>query len=201
MTLRHNLDLLLVSVLMCGFLLIAAQRLGTVPVPSVDEAYMSQVAYEMNYHHKIAVPMMRYLGGNIENAWHCRTPVYFLAMAAFHKVFGYDLTKGRAFNLTTAMLALLMVYLIGRRFFNWQVGLISVVMLISDPTFLDRSRLLRNDYAAAAFALLAFYLFEAGVQRKSLKLYVASGLAAGAGVMSHNNILYLLAAISLLILL
>jgi hypothetical protein len=38
-------------------------------------------------------------------------------------------------------------------------------------------------------------------RRKSLRLFVASGLAAGAGVMCHTNILYMVAAICLLILL
>src|SRR5947207_14750137 len=119
---NSNLDFVVVALVIGGFVWFASQRLGTVPVPEGDEAYMSQVSSEMLFQHKIAVPMMRYLGGNIENAWHSRTPVYFLAMAAFYKLFGYGLTEGRAFNLMTAALTLLMVYLIGRRLFDWRCG-------------------------------------------------------------------------------
>jgi 4-amino-4-deoxy-L-arabinose transferase-like glycosyltransferase len=198
---RSNLDFALVALVIGGFVLLASQRLGAVPVPEGDEAYMSQVTYEMLYRNKVAVPMMRYLGGNIENAWHSRTPVYFLLMRGFHKLFGFGLAQGRAFNLMTAALTLVMVYLLGRRLFDWRAGLISVVLLIGDPVVFERSRLLRNDFAAAAFALLAFYLYEIARQRKSGKYYVASGLAAGAGVMCHINILYMVAAICLLILL
>jgi 4-amino-4-deoxy-L-arabinose transferase-like glycosyltransferase len=198
---RSNLDFAFVALVIGGFVLVAAQRLGTVPVPEGDEAYMSQVTYEMLYRHKVAVPMMRYLGGNIENAWHSRTPVYFLLMRGFHKLFGFGLVQGRAFNLLTAALTLLMVYLLGRRLFDWRAGLISIVLLVGDQVFFERSRLLRNDFAAAAFAMLAFYLYEMAQQRKSVKYYIASGLAAGAGAMCHINILYMVGAICLLILL
>jgi hypothetical protein len=85
-TLRFNLDLVIVALVIGAFVAIAAERLATVPVPEGDEAYMAQVTYEMLYRNKVAVPMMRYLGGNIENAWHSRTPVYFLLMRGFHKL-------------------------------------------------------------------------------------------------------------------
>jgi len=199
--LRFNLDLVIVCVIIAAFVVVAAQRLGAVPMPEGDEAYMSQVAYEMHYRNKVAVPMMRYLGGNIENAWHSRTPLYFLLMRGFNKLFGFGLVQGRAFNLTFAAFTLLMVYLVGRRLFDWRTGLISVVLLIGDPVFFERSRLLRNDFAAATFALLAFWLYEEAQQHKKLKYYIASGFAAGAGVMCHTNILYMVAAICLLILL
>jgi 4-amino-4-deoxy-L-arabinose transferase-like glycosyltransferase len=199
--LRFNLDLVIVALVIAGFVAVAAVRLETVPVPEGDEAYMAQVTYEMLYRDKVAVPMMRYLGGNIEHAWHSRTPVYFLLMRGFHKLFGFGLLQGRAFNLVTAALTLLMAYFVGRRLFDWRAGLIAVVLLVGDPVFFERSRFLRNDFAAAAFALLAFYLYEVARQHESVKYYIASGLAAGAGVMCHINVLYMAGAIGLLILL
>jgi len=199
--LKYNLDLVIVALIIATFVTVAAQRLGTVPVPEGDEAYMSQVTYEMLYRNKVAVPMMRYLGGNIENAWHSRTPIYFLLLRGFHKIFGFGLVEGRAFNLATAALTLLMVYFVGRRLFDWRAGLIAIVLLVGDPVFFERSRFLRNDFAAAAMALIAFYLFEVAQRRASVKYYIASGLAAGAGVMCHINILYMVGAIALLILL
>ncbi|MEK6325165.1 MAG: glycosyltransferase family 39 protein [Acidobacteriota bacterium] len=198
--LRFHLDLLILGVVIAAFVTVAAQRLATVPVPEGDESFTLQVPYEMLYRGKLALPMLRYLGGNIENAWHSYIPVYFVILNEFHKLFGFGLAQGRAFNLMTAALTLLMIYLIGRRLFDWRAGLITVVMLVGDQTFLERSRLLRDDYAAAAFALLAFYLYEIAEERKKTRWYVASGLAAGAGVMSHTNILYMLGAICLLIL-
>ncbi|HXU39997.1 MAG TPA: glycosyltransferase family 39 protein [Blastocatellia bacterium] len=199
--LKSNLDFALVTVLIGGFAAVAAQRLGTVPVPEGDEAFTLQVPYEMLVRGKLALPMLRYLGGNIENVWHSFTPVCFLLLGGFLKLFGLGLVQGRAFNLITAATTLLMVYLIGRKLFDWRAGLVAVVMLIGDQTFLERSRLLRNDYAAATFALLAFFLYEMSERRRSSRLLAASGLAAGAGVMCHTNILYMVAAIGLLIVL
>ncbi|HKP13544.1 MAG TPA: glycosyltransferase family 39 protein [Blastocatellia bacterium] len=199
--LKSRWDFLVLAALVGGFVFVAAQRLGAVPVPEGDEAFTLQVPYEMLNHGKLALPMLRYLGGNIENVWHSFTPVAFVLMSGFFKLFGFGLEQGRAFNLLTAATTLLMIYLIGRRLFDWRAGLFAVLMMIGDQTFVERSRLLRNDYAAATFALLAFYLFEVARERRSKAFTVASGLAAGAGVMCHTNILYVIIAIGLLILL
>src|SRR4030095_6525249 len=157
---RFKLDLVIVGLVIAAFVFVAAQRLGAAPVPEGDEAFTLQVPYEMLNRGKLALPMFRYLGGNIENVWHSYIPVYFLILSGFHELFGFGLEQGRAFNLMTAALTLLMVYLIGRRLFDWRAGLIAVVLLVGDPIFFERSRLLRDDFAAAFFALLAFYLYE-----------------------------------------
>src|SRR5581483_11251191 len=201
LALRRRTDFALLLLLVGGFVIVAAQRLGAVPVPEGDEAFTLQVPYEMLNHGRLALPMLRYLGGNIENVWHSFTPVAFLLMSGFFKLFGFGVTQGRAFNLLTAATALVMIYLIGRRLFDWRAGAFAVLMMLGDQTFIERARLLRNDYAAATFALLAFYFFEIARERRSKAFYIASGLAAGAGVMCHTNILYMVVAIGLLILL
>lgn len=198
--LKRNFDLIVFLVLVSGFVFIALQRLGAVPVPETDEAFTLQVPYEMLNRDKLALPMYRYLGGNIENVWHSYTPVYFVLLSAFFKVFGWGLVQGRVFNLITALLTIGMTYLIARRLFNWRAGLIAVTTLISDQIFLERARLLRNDFAAAALAMLAFYLYEVAEDRKQSWLYVVSGLSAGAAVMCHTNALYMIGAIGFLIL-
>lgn len=199
--LKRHFDLLLFALLVACFAFIAAKGLGIVPVPETDEAYTLQVAYEVVHHNRIALPMYRYLGGNIENNWHSYTPVYFGLLGGFFKIFSWGIVEGRAFNLITALATLIMMYLIARRLFDWRAAMIAALLLISDQTFLERARLLRNDYAAAFFAMLAFYLFEIAEEKRRNWLYVASGLAAGAGVMCHTNILYMISAIGLLMLL
>src|SRR6266478_6134502 len=119
-TLRRKFDLPILALVVGGFVFVAAQRLGTVPVPEGDESYMLQVSYEMLYRGKVAVPMMRYLGGNIENAWHSRTPLYFLIVKGFHKLIGFGLLEGRIFNLLSAAAMLVMLYLAARRRFDWR---------------------------------------------------------------------------------
>jgi 4-amino-4-deoxy-L-arabinose transferase-like glycosyltransferase len=198
--LRNNFDLLILAVLVTAFVLVACHRLGAVPVPETDEAYTLQVAYEMVNRGQLSLPMYRYLGGNIENVWHSYTPVYFVALSSFFEIFGWGIPQGRAFNLITAVLTLLMVHLIARRLFSWRVGLIAVVMLISDQTFFERARLLRNDYAAASLAMLAYYLYELAEDRKRARYFIASGLAAGAAVMCHTNMLYMLGVVGALML-
>lgn len=185
-----------------SFLLVATKRLGTVPLPdSGDESMILQVPYEIINRGLFAWPMYRYLGGNIENVWHSFRPLYYWVMTGFFKVFGWGLLQGRAFNLIAAAAVLVVVFLIGRRLFDWRVGLIAVVLLVSDNTFVERSRMVRNEYLAVLFALLAFHVFEIAEERKKAWLYIASGALAGAGVMTHTNILYIVAAVLLLMLL
>ncbi|MGA9769424.1 MAG: glycosyltransferase family 39 protein [Blastocatellia bacterium] len=198
--LKKNFDLILMAAVIASFLALAAQGLASVPVPDTDESYMLQVSYEMNYRGKLAQPFSRYLGGNIENTLHSFTPVYFVMLSGFLKLFGWGILQGRVFNLITAAFTLVMIFVIGRRMFDWRVGLSAVILVISDITFLYRSRFLRNDYSAAMFALLAFYLYEEAEKRKDWRWFMGSGLAAGAAFMSHTAALYMIAAITTLML-
>src|SRR5207247_7266878 len=129
-----------------SFVAVAGQRLATVPVPETDEGYMLHVSYEMLNRGRLAMPFRRFLGGNIETNWHSLTPLYYVVLAGFMKLFGWGVLQGRAFNLITAILLMIAVYLIGRRMFDWRVGTIAIVMLISDAVFFEHARLLRNDY-------------------------------------------------------
>src|SRR6185436_3800454 len=122
---KNNLDFILFALLVAGFVYVAAARLATVPVPDTDESMTLQVPYEMLNHGKLAFPMYSFLGGNIENSWHSFTPVFFVSLTGFMKVFGWGLAQGRAFNLLTAVLLLLIVYLTARKLFRWPVGLIA----------------------------------------------------------------------------
>src|SRR5689334_23523533 len=105
--LKYHLDLLVVAVVIASFVAVASERLGTIPVPEGDEAFTLQVPYEMLNRGRLALPMFRYLGGNIENLWHSFTPVCFLLLSGFLKLFGFGLLQGRAFNLLTAATTLL----------------------------------------------------------------------------------------------
>jgi 4-amino-4-deoxy-L-arabinose transferase-like glycosyltransferase len=194
-------DFLLCAVVVGSFLLVATARLADVPVYETDESYTLQVSYEMLTRGHLALPMYRFLGGNIEQVWHSLTPLFFLLLSGFLKLFGFGVLQGRVFNLITVALAMLLVYCTGRRLFDWRAGLAAIVLMASDQTVLERARLLRNDYAAECFALLAFLLYEVAERRKQSRYYVGAGLAAGAGVMCHASILYMLAAVSLLMLL
>jgi 4-amino-4-deoxy-L-arabinose transferase-like glycosyltransferase len=198
---RNHFDYLLFAILLTAYLLLATRQLSVAPIYETDESYTLQVAYEMLIQGKLALPMYRYLGGNIENVWHSFTPLYFTLLSGFMKVFGIGVLQGRVFNLITFSVTMFMVYLIGKWLIHWRVGLVAVFIIMTDQTVLERSRLLRNDYAAAAFALLAFWLFEYAEKQRSTRWYIAAGLAAGAGTMCHLSVIYMIAAISLLMLL
>ena len=113
--LKKYSDFATLALVLAGFLYVATPRLATVPVPHTDESYMLLTSYEMLYRGKLALPFRRLLGGNIENNWHSLTPVHYVIQSGFLKLFGWGIAQGRAFNLTMAILVLVMVYLIGRK--------------------------------------------------------------------------------------
>src|SRR5436305_7086552 len=113
-TLATRWDFLLFAIVMCGFLFVATARLADVPVYETDESYTLQVPYELLHHGRLALPMYRYLGGNIEQVWHSLTPLFFLLLSGFLKLFGFGVLQGRIFNLITVALTMLMVYLVCR---------------------------------------------------------------------------------------
>ncbi|MEK6301422.1 MAG: glycosyltransferase family 39 protein [Acidobacteriota bacterium] len=199
--LRKHLDFALLGIVIGGFLLVAVQRLATVPVPDTDESYMLQASYEMLYRGHLGWPLLRFLGGNIDTNLHSFMPLHFVMQSGFLKVFGWGLVQGRVFNLIMSTLMLMMLYLIARKLFDWRTGLTAVLLIVCDVTFIERSRYLRNDYGAAMFALLAFYLYETAEQRKNWRWYLACGLAAGASLMTHTTGLYMVLAIPVLMLL
>ena len=96
--LRKNFDVGPLILLIGGFVVAASQRLGSVPVPDTDEAYMLQTSYEMLFRGKLALPFRRLLGGGIEDVWHSFTPLHYLIQSAFLKLFGWGLLPGRAGN-------------------------------------------------------------------------------------------------------
>lgn len=198
MTFRRHFPSAAAVLVIGGFVLIAAQNLASFPIPDTDEAMTLQIPYEMLNRGKLAFPMYQFMGGNIENSWHSLTPVFFVILSGFMKVVGWGLLQGREFNLGCAAIALFLIYLIGRRVGDWQVGLIAVVIVICDPLFLSRSRLVRNDLLAVVFGLLSFYLLDLGLERAKKAYFLGSGLAAGAAVMCHTNLIYILIVLAVL---
>lgn len=200
--LKQKAELLLISTIVAGFAIVSAQRLGEVPMPdSGDESMILQVPYEILNQGKFAWPMYRFLGGDIENHWHSFRPAYYWLMTGFFKITGWGLAQGRAFTLLSACLLLILVYMVGRRLFDWRAGLIATLMLVCDPTFLERARMVRNEPVAMMLALGAYFIYEQAEDRNRTSMFIASGAVAGAAVLTHTNVIYLLVAIGLLILL
>jgi 4-amino-4-deoxy-L-arabinose transferase-like glycosyltransferase len=198
---RFKVDYLVLALMLGSYAFVACERLATVPVPETDEAYMLHVSYEMLNNGRLAMPFRRFLGGHIETNWHSLTPLYYVLLAGFMKLTGWGVLQGRIFNLVTAILLMIVTYVIAKRMFDWRVGMLAILFLMSDSVFFEHARLLRNDYIAAFAAMLAYLLYEIAEERKKSKWFIATGLVAGACVMLHSNGLYMLGAIPLMMLL
>src|SRR5215469_11341011 len=87
---RRYWDFGLLGALVGGFVFIAIQRLGAVPIPDEgDEAMLLQVAYEIIHRGKFGYPIFLHMGGNIDNVWHSFRPALVRMEAAVFKIFGW----------------------------------------------------------------------------------------------------------------
>ena len=101
------------------------------------------------------------------------------------KVFGISLWGWRFSSVLSGLAAVWPLYLLAREMFNRRLAVISSIMLITSPYFIDFSRLGYNNIQALFFTALTLYWLYIGLNRKSsLYLYLA-GCMAGLGFYTY----------------
>lgn len=107
--------------------------------------------------------------------------------AIIFRLGGMGVFQARLTSLLWGGLLLLVVYLLGRRYWNRAVGLAAIAMLaVSDP-FLVSTHTLRPDIQVVTMVLGALLLAEAALDRASLPFAFASGLLLGLVIDTHPN--------------
>jgi hypothetical protein len=113
-------------------------------------------------------------------------PVLFVWLVATGvKVFGVNELAGRLPLALCGVLALLLIYRVGRRLFSERAGLVSAAVLATTPVFLFQSRQLISDLPTCVSLLaslggLAAYLWPSDGRRSPFDLVIAgAGLVAG----------------------
>lgn len=126
-------------------------------------------------------------------------PVYPILVAAGFRIFGLGVLPARAISLLCAFMAIMLTYLIGRRFWGRAVGLGAAGFLViirlgllpgtSGIPLLDHARVIRYDILVPVFVLAATYCFLGGLEssseRKRLVLMGLAGALAGLASLTH----------------
>ncbi|MBX7224083.1 MAG: phospholipid carrier-dependent glycosyltransferase [Blastocatellia bacterium] len=195
-----TLATILLAGLVSVFVFFASRRLETVPAPLGDEPWLMQTAYELITHGSLGLPMFRLVGGNIERVW-MTMPGLFLSLAAFFKSFGAGLEQARAYNLTSACLVLVLVFLIGRKLHSRGAGLLAAFTLGFDANFFHIARIFRNDIPTVACALAGFYFFlRAQVTDNPRRAWLwgfLAGFLTAFAILIHPNGLYMIGLVFL----
>lgn len=202
--LRRDLliEILLVTLVIGGFFVLAVQKIAFYPVPWKDEPWLMQPAFEVLKTGQMSMPMFRHFGNELGERIFT-DPVFTYLLAGWFKCFGFGMLQARLFNLTLSIGVLLLTYLIGRLWGGRVAGTIAITFLICDNNYFTGSRFLRNDFASIFFALAAAisYLKAKHLLSQNNKLgrvwLVASGLLAPMSALSHLNGLYIIVLLAI----
>lgn len=145
--------LLLITVVLLFF------HLGARPLLSSGEARASQIAVEMLSRRNILIP---YLNEEIL----LTKPVFFhWFIILSYKIFGISEFAARVPSAVSGVLVILLVYLLGKKFWGVKAGLISGLILATSPLFFWSVRCARIDAMLLLFIMLSLCCFWQGYQK------------------------------------
>jgi uncharacterized membrane protein len=112
-------------------------------------------------------------------------PFYYYTLHFGIKLFGTSELAVRAPSLIFGVLAIPMIYLVGRRLFNEEVGLISALILAVSPFNVDYSQEARMFSLLVFLALLSMYFFVRFLERDSRAVSVGYVLSTALLLYTH----------------
>ena len=128
-------------------------NLGATRLWDQDEAYFARTAVEMHQRQEWVVP---YFNGEV---FAHKPPLMFWMMRIGFLLFGVSEFAARFWSATFALATALLVYRLGRRMFNPQVGLWSAISICTAMMFDIVARAATPDSFLVFFSTLAIYLF------------------------------------------
>ncbi len=112
-------------------------------------------------------------------------PIYYYMMAPFLWLFRLDPVGPAVMIALLGIVTVFLVYYVGRKWFNQQVGLIAAALYAVSPLVLTYSRSSWNPNPMPFFTLLLLYFLYQAVQNKSYKYFVGTGVLYGVALQLH----------------
>lgn len=122
-------------------------------------------------------------------------PAYPILVALSFKAFGLGVFQARLVSVLCALVSILLIFELGRRFGDWRLGLLAAFLLTSlrlgylpgssGIVFVDLAREVRYDILVPVFVLASSICFLRGAERKSVPSLAMSGLLAGLATLAH----------------
>lgn len=165
------------------------------PLVNVDEPWFSDAAFNFVRTGHFTPTMFNGMHYNLEGKYHWW--LYQLPLAAVFKMFGFGLYQARFLSFLSGVIALSLLFLLGKQLYNSQVGILAAILFAFSPIY-HVGRVARPEMLLTAFTLAALYLCFLGLQRDSPILYGSSGLISLLGCDVHMNGVMVLATIGLL---
>lgn len=147
-----------------------------------DEAIYAKVAKNMVEIKDYLVPHWN----SSANGWFEKPPLYMWLVSGFINIFGFNSWSAKLPSAIFGFLTVLLVYLIGKKFFNKTTAFISSLALVTTIHFLYYSRASMLDVTATFFITLALYLYWQAKESEKTKFWIFSGISTGLAVMTKG---------------
>lgn len=144
-------------------------KLDSTYLTNWDEAWYASIARNMAKSGDYITPIYN---GKI---WFAASPLYLWLEAIWFKLFGVSEFGTRFFSALSSVGSIILIYLIGKKLFSRNVGIIAGLVLTSSIQFLYRGRTGNLDATLTFFITLAIFAFLKA--RKKPKWYAIFGLS------------------------
>ncbi|MHA1170434.1 MAG: ArnT family glycosyltransferase, partial [Candidatus Hodarchaeales archaeon] len=169
-----NPKVILVSILLVAILYLQLQITVGSPISFGDEGFHTRMAEWIaeNVEYPVWVPFVQ---TNLWKTSYSRQPFWNILEAGFFFVFGSNEIIPKILTPVISLATGIVTYIIGKKFYNENVGLVSSIILIGIPSFVTYSVLFYTDMLVTFFTTM-FLLFLMIAMRSERKLYM---MAAG----------------------
>lgn len=127
-----------------------------------------------------------------DNVWAGREPGYALFfLAPIYLIFGHSILAAQIFQIFLSAGTVFLIYLIGEKFLNRRIGLISAAILALWPADIAYSLEILTEIPFTFLLVLGIFLLLLSVKKKSCALVFASGLILGMTTLTRFNTFFL----------
>ncbi|MDR3710163.1 MAG: glycosyltransferase family 39 protein [Capsulimonadaceae bacterium] len=174
-----------------GFLLVllafaaSLPLLMKLPAPFIDEPGFIDPVVTLLRHGYLGTDLYNGYALGMEKHVYWQPPLYFLALAAWFRVFGIGLAQARAFSLICSVGTVLLVYALSRRWATANQAFCASALCVVSVWFQFDASVARMDSLCIFLTFASVLAYLRAIDRSGKRWYGVSGLLAGLAVLTH----------------
>jgi hypothetical protein len=166
------------------------------PAPGGDEAAFVDPAVNLATRGVLGTEIFQGIVPGIEQHIYFHQPFYYVALAGWFRLFGIGLVQARAFSLLFAVVIVVFVYLLSRRWATAKQAFIVAALCAVSFWLINRASFARMDTLCVALILASVFVYMRATEKAKVSLYGISGLLAGVAFVTHPLGLIAIGALS-----
>lgn len=189
---NNALDKIVLLTFLILYLILSTNLLLAEPMVWPDEAYLADIANNILLENRLGTDLWGETIIGIKDRIFWYPPIFIYTLAGWFKLFGLSIVNQRMLSVILGLILLIILYLFIQISFEKIsskrkkfTGLILILLLIFDNTFLKSSRMGRPEILVALLGLLSLYVYQLAKVKNKRFLYAASGVISGLTFLTH----------------